>query len=91
MDRFGFPRTGAKRARKVGGFQTGDLVRAVVPPPSVKAGTYVGRLAMRATGSCNLQTGTGTVQGTHLRYCQLLHRRDGYAYQKGEAALPPQA
>ena len=39
-----------------------------VPSPT-KAGTYVGRLAMRATGSCNLTTATGTVQGIHVRYC----------------------
>jgi 5-methylcytosine-specific restriction endonuclease McrA len=90
-DRFGFPRTSAKGARRILGFQTGDLVRAVVPPASIKAGIYVGRLAVRATGSCNVQTSTGTVQGVHLRHCRPLHRRDGYAYQKGEPALPPLA
>ncbi len=30
VDRFGFPRTGPKGAKKVKGFQTGDMVRAVV-------------------------------------------------------------
>jgi hypothetical protein len=88
-DRFGFPRTSAKGARRVLGFQTGDLVQAVVPVPSIKTGTYVGRLAVRATGSCNITTSAGGVQGIHLRYCRPLHRGDGYAYQKGEAALPP--
>jgi 5-methylcytosine-specific restriction endonuclease McrA len=88
-DRFGFPRTSAKGNRRVSGFQTGDLVWAVVPSPSIKAGTYVGRLAVRATGSCNITTSIGVVQGIHIRYCRLLQRADGYAYQKGEAALPP--
>jgi len=69
----------------------GDLVRAVVPPPSIKVGSYMGRLAVRATGWCNIKTSAGTVQGIHLRCCQPLHRGDGYAYQKGEAALPPAA
>jgi 5-methylcytosine-specific restriction endonuclease McrA len=90
-DRFGFPRTSAKGTRRVLGFQTGDLVRAVVPPPSSKAGVYVGRLAIRATGSCNISTSLGIMQGVHIRYCKPLHRGDGYAYQKGEAVLPPHA
>jgi hypothetical protein len=91
MDRYGFPRTSAKGARRVQGYQTGDVVRAVVPTPSVNAGTYVGRLAVRATGMCNVATGAGTVQGIHIRYCRPVHRADGYSYRKGEAALPPRA
>jgi hypothetical protein len=91
MDRYGFPRTSAKGARRVQGYQTGDVVRAVVPAPSVNAGTYVGRLAVRATGMCNVATGAGTVQGIHIRYCRRVHRADGYSYRKGEAALPPHA
>jgi hypothetical protein len=71
--------------------RTGDLVQAVVPASSTKAGVYMGRLAVRATGWCNIATQAGTVQGIHIRYCQPLHRGDGYTYQKGEAALPPSA
>jgi hypothetical protein len=55
-----------------------------------KAGVYVGRIAIRAIGSCNIKMATGTIQSIHYRYCQPLHRGDGYIYQKG-AALPPQA
>jgi hypothetical protein len=81
MDRFGFPRTGPKATSTVGGLRTGDLVRAVVPAPSVKAGTYVGWLAVRASGRCNLTTAQhGVVQGIHVRHCRLLHRSDGYSY-----------
>ncbi len=40
--RFGFPDKAPKATSVVGGFRTGDLVRAVVPPSSKKAGTYVG-------------------------------------------------
>jgi hypothetical protein len=54
-----------------------------------KAGTYVGRIAIRATGSCNLKTSSGTIAGIHVRYCQPLQRGDGYSYQKGEKAFPP--
>jgi hypothetical protein len=89
----GFPDKKAKATSVVGGFRTGDIVRAVVGPPSIKVGVYVGRIAIRATGKCNLKTATGTIQGIHVRYCRPLHRGDGYTYtaQKGATALPPQA
>ncbi len=85
----GFPDKAPKATSVVGGFRTGDIVRAVVPESSTKAGVYVGRIAIRASGSCNIKTATGTIQGIHVRYCRALHCSDGYAYQKG-MALPPQ-
>jgi 5-methylcytosine-specific restriction endonuclease McrA len=88
---YGFPDKAPKATSVVAGLRTGDLVRAVIPASSIKAGTYVGRLAVRATGSCNIKTSAGVVQGIHIRYCRPLHRADGYTYRKGEAALPPQA
>jgi 5-methylcytosine-specific restriction endonuclease McrA len=87
---FGFPDKTPKATSVVGGFRTGDMVRAVVPASSVKVGVYVGRIAIRATGMCNIKTTTGTIQGIHYRFCQPLHRGDGYAYGKG-AAVSPQA
>jgi hypothetical protein len=89
----GFPDKAPKATSVVGGLRTGDIVRALVPATSVKAGVYVGRIAVRATGSCNITTARGTVQGVHVRYCRPLQRSDGYRYQdqKGEAALPPHA
>jgi 5-methylcytosine-specific restriction endonuclease McrA len=84
MDRYGFPRTGPKGAGTVQGFRTGDMVRAVVPTGK-KVGTYVGRVAIRATGSFNVTTRTGTIQGIAANYCQALHRQDGYSYAKGGA------
>ena len=89
MDKRGFPRTGPKQAKRVKGFQTGDMVKAVVTS-GVKRGTYVGRVAVRATGSFNITTTEGkTVQGISHRQCSVLHTCDGYSYQKGEAAFPP--
>jgi 5-methylcytosine-specific restriction endonuclease McrA len=85
----GFPDKAPKATSVVGGFRTGDIVRAVVPATSTKAGTYLGRLAIRAKGSCNVTTASGTIEGIHYRYCCRLHRTDGYSYQKG-VALPPQ-
>ncbi len=83
---FGFPDKAPKQTSVVGGFRTGDMVQAIVPGTSTKRGTYVGRIAIRSTGSCNIKTATGTIQGIHYRYCQSLHRGDGYAYTKGRAA-----
>jgi 5-methylcytosine-specific restriction endonuclease McrA len=89
MDKRGFPRTGPKQAKRVKGFQTGDMVKAVVTS-GVKRGTYVGRVSVRATGSFNITTKEGkTVQGISHRHCTVLQTCDGYSYQKGEAAFPP--
>ncbi len=79
VDRFGFPRTTAKRFKRVHDFQTGDIVKAVVPKGK-KAGTYVGRIAVRASGSFNIKTVNGTVQGINYRHCRLFQRADGYSY-----------
>jgi 5-methylcytosine-specific restriction endonuclease McrA len=84
----GFPDKASKATSVVDGFRTGDIVRARVPSSSAKAGVSVGRIAIRASGSCNITTATGTVQGIHVRYCQPLHRGDGYAYTTGAALLP---
>jgi hypothetical protein len=59
MDKYGFVRTGPKQAKRVNGFQTGDMVGAEVLTGK-KVGTYVGRVAVRTTGSFNLTTKQGT-------------------------------
>ena len=82
MDKYGFPRTGPKEAKFVKGFQTGDMVRACVTSGK-KVGTYVGRVAVRTTGSFNITTAQGTVQGISFKYCQAVHRLDGYSYRIG--------
>ena len=85
MDRYGFPRTGPKAARTVHGFRTGDLVRATVTTGK-KAGTYRGRVAVRASGSFNVTTVGGTVQGLHYRFFTRLHQADGFTYPGGGAS-----
>ena len=76
----GFP----KQQGQVRGFRTGDIVRAVVLT-GTKAGTYVGRVAVRATGSFHVTTQARTIQGIPARYCQTIHHQDGYSYAKGGA------
>lgn len=82
MDGSGFPRTRAKGPRQVRGFETGDLVRAVVLSGK-RAGTHVGRVAVRANGAFTITTGSGSVPDVPARYCRKLQSTDGYAYAKG--------
>ena len=84
MDRFGFPRTSAKANKSVKGFQTGDIVKAVVPAGS-KQGEYLGRVAVRSSGSFDIQTKDKTVQNIGYKFCCLLQRNDGYSYDYNEA------
>ena len=79
LTRHGFPRGHLTRSKNAFGFQTGDLVKAIVTTGK-KAGTYLGRVAIRASGSFNIQTATGLVQGVHHRFCALVQRADGYGY-----------
>ncbi|TDF62851.1 RNA-guided endonuclease IscB [Cupriavidus sp. L7L] len=75
----GFARGYLMRSKRAFGFQTGDMVKAVVPSGK-KAGTHIGRVAIRATGSFNIQTAAGAVQGISYKHCNLLQRGDGYGY-----------
>ncbi|WP_233855018.1 RNA-guided endonuclease IscB [Paraburkholderia sp. HD33-4] len=79
LTRHGFPRGYLMRQKQVQGFQTGDHVRADVPSGK-KAGIHIGRVAVRATGSFNIQTASAVVQGISYRHCALVQRGDGYAY-----------
>lgn len=79
LDAFGFPRGVLTRQKRHFGFQTGDRVKAAVPSGK-KAGTHVGRVAVRASGSFNIQTGSGVIQGIGHRHCRLAQRGDGYGY-----------
>jgi len=88
MDEYGFPRTGPKQRKRVQGFQTGDLVRAVVTS-GTKQGTYVGKVAVRTRGSFNITTAQGVVTDIHHRYCTLIARADGYTYHQRKGAAFP--
>jgi 5-methylcytosine-specific restriction endonuclease McrA len=78
-NRFGFPRGHRPRVKLVRGFQTGDLVRAIVPAGK-KAGTHSGRVAVRSSGKFNIQTPAGVLQGISHRHCALIQRASGYAF-----------
>ncbi|CAD5942485.1 HNH endonuclease [Planktothrix tepida] len=78
-DKFGFPSRYVPRLKFVKGFQTGDIVKAIVSSGH-KVGTYIGRVAVRTTGSFNISLKKTLVQGISHKYCSLIHRKDGYLY-----------
>ena len=79
VDRYGFPRTSAKTLKSVKGFQTGDIVKAIVPK-GLKKGVYLGKVAVRSSGQFNIQTKAKTIQGIGFEYCHIIQRSDGYLY-----------
>lgn len=80
LNQYGFPRGYLMRSKGIKGFQTGDMVKAVVTQ-GTKIGTYVGRVAVRASGSFNIQSFQGLIQGISHRFCTIVQRGDGYGYQ----------
>jgi 5-methylcytosine-specific restriction endonuclease McrA len=76
---FGFPIRHRSNIKKHFGFQTGDIVKAVVTKGK-KIGSYVGRILCRATGSFDITTTTGRVAGISHKYCSFIYRSDGYGY-----------
>src|SRR5260221_3239951 len=87
VDERGFPRTRAKTTSRARGFQTGDMVRAILAKGQ-RVGTYFGGVAVRASGSFNIRTKVGTIEGIAAKYVTAIHRSDGYRYtQKGSRFL----
>ena len=89
-DKYGFPRTSPKlRQKAFFGFQTGDIVKAIVTvTKGKKIGVYVGRVAVRKTGRFNIKTKTDTIQGIGYKCCRHLHKSDGYTYSFGTLLKP---
>lgn len=79
-NRYGFPIRDRENIKKHFGFQTGDIIKAVVTKGK-KIGSYVGRVLCRATGSFDITTALGRVAGISHKYCSFIHRSDGYTYQ----------
>lgn len=79
-DKYGFPVRHAPKAKTFIGFQTGDLVQAVIPKGKYM-GSHIGRIAVRHRPSFKLNG----LFDVHPKYMRILHHADGYDY----AALPP--
>jgi 5-methylcytosine-specific restriction endonuclease McrA len=78
-DKFGFPSRYVPRFKFINGFQTGDIVKAIVTSGK-KIGTYIGRVAVRSSGKFNISTKNSLVQGISHKYCRIVHAKDGYNY-----------
>ncbi|MCL6754187.1 HNH endonuclease, partial [Nostoc sp. CCCryo 231-06] len=78
-DKFGFPNRHVPRKKIHFGFQTGDIVSSVVTTGK-KVGQYVGKVAIRSSGSFNISTNNGLIQGISHKFCKRIHAKDGYSY-----------
>lgn len=79
MDSYGFPRTSAKASKSFKGFQTGDIVKAVVTRGK-KQGTYLGRAIIKSSGYFSIEISGKYVEGINSNYFSLIQRNDGYNY-----------
>ncbi len=77
-DRYGFPRLRRARTKQHFGYITGDLVRALIPTGKW-AGTWTGRISVRARGQHSLTTPSGRFNVSYWNL-KLLQRGDGYGY-----------
>lgn len=78
-DKFGFPSRYVPQFKFVHGFQTGDIVKAIVISGK-KVGEYVGRVAVRSKGSFNISDKSGLIDSVSHKYCKTVHLKDGYGY-----------
>ena len=76
-DKYGFPRQYRGKEKRHWGYQTGDMVRAIVPSGKY-AGTHVGRITIRRRPWFTLNK-----FGVHPKHLRLLQRADGYEYAIG--------
>lgn len=78
-NKHGFPVRHKTRCKVFFGFKTGDMARAALPSGKF-AGVHVGRLVVRESGVFEMKTTTQKVSPVRHKYCQMLHRNDGYMY-----------
>jgi hypothetical protein len=56
-----------------------QIVKSVVTKGK-HTGTHVGRVAVRSSGSFNVRTSVGLVEGIKAEFCTHIHKKDGYSY-----------
>ncbi len=78
-NKYGFPVRHRTRCKIFFGFQTGDMVYAILPSGKYK-GTHVGRLTVRESGVFEMRTPLGKISPVRHKYCKSIHRNDGYMY-----------
>lgn len=78
-DAFGFPKAHKTRTTMQFGFQTGDMVRALIPRGKY-TGVHTGRVSVRATGKFDLKSESRPRFGVGHKHCTIVQRADGYSY-----------
>ncbi|MFB2891850.1 RNA-guided endonuclease IscB [Aerosakkonemataceae cyanobacterium BLCC-F50] len=78
-DKYGFPSRYVPRNKFVKGFQTGDIIKAIVTSGK-KVGQYLGQVAVRTSGSFNISIHSQIIQGISHKCCQIVQKKDGYSY-----------
>ncbi|AKB74950.1 HNH endonuclease [Methanosarcina lacustris Z-7289] len=80
LDKYGFPRGYMARQKSFFGFQTGDIVKAIIPKGKYK-GTHFGAVACRKKGSFVIKNKHGKlIAETTYKNCKMLSKADGYEY-----------
>jgi hypothetical protein len=82
VDKYGFPRKNCAslpKTKRLYGFSTGDLVRALFQKGKPTEQTLVGRVAVRTNGTFVLAVGNRPYSVSY-RNCKLLQMTDGYQY-----------
>ncbi|WP_292484607.1 hypothetical protein [Methanohalobium sp.] len=89
LDRYGFPRRPAPRIKYIFGFQSGDIIKSVVPKGKYKV-IWKGAVACRSSGYFDIKSGAKRIaQGINHKYLKLIQRFDGYTYQLYKFNLNP--
>ncbi|QST02468.1 HNH endonuclease (plasmid) [Pontibacillus sp. ALD_SL1] len=80
-NKYGFPIRYMPKTKYICGFQSGDMVKALVPRGKYK-GTHFGTIAMRSTGRADIKDlkGKRIAQGIDSKFASVLQRFDGYSY-----------
>lgn len=88
LDKYGFPRGYLTRQKYFFGFQTGDMVKAIVLKGKYK-GIWYGEVSCRKTGYFDIKDKEGqrVVQGVNHKYFSVVQHFDGYSYRKEVAIL----
>ena len=78
-NKYGIPIAHRTNVKVHFGFQTGDIVRAIIPKGKY-AGTHEGRVLCRASGYFDIQTKAGRIGGVSCKHMKTIHKMDGYSY-----------
>nr|YP_009367576.1 putative HNH endonuclease [Pseudocharacium americanum]YP_009367665.1 putative HNH endonuclease [Ignatius tetrasporus]ARK14632.1 putative HNH endonuclease [Pseudocharacium americanum]ARK14721.1 putative HNH endonuclease [Ignatius tetrasporus] len=89
MNKYGFPKSKPKQAKRVHGLDTGDWVKIRALSPEQNANRneknqitrpVYGRVTVRATGNFAVTPKNGKQVSIMYKYCFLLQKNDGYNY-----------